>query len=130
MDAKLCSGGNENGVGPVLAEALVCPGNCCDEASGTASDGVLTSTAMMPAKPTQASTSAATATTCSDDHERAMPRTASIARMGIPVDVELQIDDVGVDGGASVAELCRARAHIDIVDEQQRRDGFEPVEDP
>ena len=129
MDAKLCSGGNENGVGAALTDALACADGC-DAASGTASDGVLTSTAMMPAKPTQASTSAATATTCSDDQERAIPRTASIARMGIPVDIELQIDDVGVDGGASVAELCRARAHIDIVDEQQRRDGFEPVEDP
>ena len=120
MDEKLCSGGKENGVGPSFEPLARAAADCCEDASGTASDGELNSTVMTPANPEQTTKSAMTAPACSEDQERVISRTVSIACMSITIDVELQIDDIGVDGGASVAQLRRTGAHIDIVDEQQR----------
>ncbi len=90
MDEKLCSGGKVNGAGPSAAgflERAVAGG--CKDASPTASDGVPTSAAMIPAKPVQTKRSATTVQAWSEDQERATSRMASIAGMGIAINVEL-----------------------------------------
>src|SRR5579863_1576089 len=82
--AKLCIGGNEKGAAPSLA-ALVRAGAGEAADSGTARDGVLSSTAITPARPMETKKSAIAAIACSDEQARTMLRTGSIARMGVAV---------------------------------------------